>query len=410
VISGRDIVILSGVEWHELWQGPHELASRLAANGNRVLYVENIGVRAPRWGDRARVLTRLRSWSRGLRQGGMRTVAGGLWVSAPLMLPPFGSRLTRMLNRRVLVPAVARRARRLGLRDPIVWTYLPTDTALDLIACLRSPSSPVVYSCVSDFAERVTRCAALERSERTLLRECDVVFALPALYERCARHSARVLLDEPAVSTELFDPQASPARPPALADVRGPVVGYVGGLQRNLDLALLEALARERPDWTWVFAGPAYLPVERLARMANVRLIGALAHDELPAAIAAFDVCISPLLLDAYTASMVPTKFGEYLAMGKPIVATPIPYALELERAAGGIVRTAGPCAREFADAIERALALAADDLTAQRCRLFAQARAWSQRMEQVSDALAEADRRQLAGERSQAARVGPLR
>lgn len=64
---------------------------------------------------------------------------------APLLMPPFGSRGQRSLNRRVLIPAVVRSARRLGMRDPIVWTSLLTDSALDLIDALRSPASRVVY-------------------------------------------------------------------------------------------------------------------------------------------------------------------------------------------------------------------------------------------------------------------------
>ncbi len=409
MLGGRDIVILSGIEWDELWQGPQELASRLAANGNRVLYVENIGVRAPRWQDRRRVAGRLRSWSAGARGGGVRRVAERLWVCAPLLAPPFGPRATRQLNRRVLVPAIARGARRLGLRDPILWSYLPTDAARQLIAALRSPRGVVVYSCVADFAERAADRRALERSEQALLRDSDVVFALPGLVERCARYSDRVLVDEPAVSTELFDPDAVPALPAPLRDLGGEVVvGYVGGLQRNLDLVLLERLARERPAWTWVFVGPAYVPVAALRRLPNVRIVGALEHDLLPAAIAAFDVCISPLAMTAYTRSMVPTKFGEYLAMGKPVVSTPIPYAVGLARASGGLVLTAGPGPADVLAALERAVRLTHEAGTAQRCRALAEQRSWARRIEQLSAAVqAAVERTQPADERGQPAPVG---
>ena len=76
-------------------------------------------------------------------------------------------------------------------------------------------------------------------------------------------------------------------------------------MQRNLDLLLLKALAHERPDWTWVFVGPSYCPFGALAALPNVRIAGALVHDLLPAVIAACDVCISPLLLNAYASLRV---------------------------------------------------------------------------------------------------------
>lgn len=218
---------------------------------------------------------------------------------------------------------------------------------------MRTPQS-VVYSCVADFAQRAPDRDAVERSEIALLADCDLVFALPAFVERCRRHSDRVVVDEPAVNMELFDPAADAPRPPSLAGLTSPVIGYVGGIKRNLDLRLLERLACERPDWTWVLVGPAYRPVDARAGLANVRLVGPLGHDELPGAIAPFDVCISPLLIDTYTESMVPTKFGEYLGMGKPIVSMPIPYAVALEHVGAGVVSTTRACRNALVGAADR--------------------------------------------------------
>ena len=387
MLGDRDIVFLSSLEWDQLWQGHQELASRLAAAGNRILYVENIGVRAPGWHDRSRVVSRVQRWSHGVVRGGPREVADGLWVTAPLLLPPFG-RARRVVNRRVLVPAVARTASRLGMRDPILWTYLPTDSALDLIGRLRSPRSPVVYSCLAEFSQLVSDAGALAHCERALMATCDLVFALPGLVAYCEQHSRRVMPWTPAVSTELFDPAKAPAPPAALAGARRPVVGYVGGLHRHVDLDLLDALAVERPDWTWAFVGPLQVPVGRLRERPNVRLLGAVAHTELPGAVAAFDVGIVPYDVNAYTDSVMPTKIGEYLAMGKPVVSTPIPGAVALERSTAGLVVTAPACPDEFIAALEGAMALAAGDQVGDRCRALAETWAWSRRLDEMSAAL----------------------
>ena len=58
MLSGRDIVIISSIEWRANWQGHQEIARRLAEAGNRVFYVENMGVRAPRLADAGRVVAR----------------------------------------------------------------------------------------------------------------------------------------------------------------------------------------------------------------------------------------------------------------------------------------------------------------------------------------------------------------
>lgn len=135
--------------------------------------------------------------------------------------------------------------------------------------------------------------------------------------------------------------------------------------------------------------------------------LGALPHDELPGAIAAFDVCIAPLVNSSYTASMVPTKIGEYLAMGKPVVSTSIPHALELERACEGTVITADPRPAEYLAALERALVLARDERTVARCRALAAGGAWPQRIEEMSAALSASSRWERgADDRDQTAQV----
>ena len=387
MLGDRNIVFLSSVEWDRLWQGHHELASRLAAEGNRVLYVENIGVRAPRWEDRSRVADRLARWATTVFTGGARQVADRLWVSSPLLMPPF-TRSSRSVNRHLMIEALARTCRSLAMSDPILWTYLPTDTARDVIGRLRSPRSLVVYSCLAEFAELVTDRDALAHAEEALLAQCDLVFALPDLVERCARHSERVVPWSPGVNTERFDPWADPSPPAELLHMRRPVIGYVGGLHRHLDVGLLADLIEARPDWTWVFVGPVQSAVDPIARRPNVRLLGELPHAGLPGAVAAFDVGIVPYRLSAYTTSVIPTKVGEYLAMGKPVVSTPIPAAVRLEEASGGAVLVAPPEPAKFLPALDEAVRLGQDAGTAERCRSLAMSWAWSRRIEEMSSAV----------------------
>lgn len=391
MVERRDIVILSSLDWAELWQVHHELASRLAARGHRVLYVENTGVRAPGWRDRGRILKRMHRWARAILDGGARKVADNLWVVSPLLMPPFGGRWARSINRRVLLPHLTRRAQALGFVDPVVWTYLPTDTARELIARLRGPASTVVYSCLADFAALAPHSEATAASERLLLADCDVVFALPGLVEHCRRHHDQVHTFEPGVSLELFQPsEAPPANRPTRGS-RPPVVGYVGGLQRHVDLALLVAAARSRPEWTWVFAGPVYVQAEELSGLPNVRLMGHLAHRALPAVVATFDVGIVPYRLSDYTASVVPTKINEYLAMGKPVVSTGLPWVLELEARSGGAVTTAPAEATAFLSAVGEAHLRSGDPGFGARCRQLAAHHDWSIKVEQMLEQVAAA-------------------
>jgi glycosyltransferase involved in cell wall biosynthesis len=396
VISGRDIVVLSSLDWDYLWQAPHELASRLALAGNRVLYVENLGIRPPRLGDARRVASRLGGAARSLSSGGTREVAPGLHVFSPLVLPPFGSPSRRAVNRFLFLPVVRHAARRLGVRDPILWTYLPTDAVLDLIDVLRTPRSAVVYMCLADFEELTPRRDRLGVAERALLESSDIVFARgAALTAHCARWSNRVQEIELGVTLEEFSMAAEDDREPqrderpgscsttSLADLPRPIVGYVGALHRHLDLSLVVELAAARPEWSWVYVGPEQVPVGELDAHPNVHLIGHVPHGRLPACIRSLDVCVVPYRLGAATETVLPAKLLEYLAMGKPVVSTPLPEVRRFN-AQRQVIAIAPSEPRVFVAAIEEALASDSEELRVARRRAVAPLD-WGAQVERMS-------------------------
>ena len=67
MLTGRDIICISSIDWDFIWQGHQQIMATLAANGNRVLFIENTGVRSPSVGDLGRIRSRLRNWWRGTK-------------------------------------------------------------------------------------------------------------------------------------------------------------------------------------------------------------------------------------------------------------------------------------------------------------------------------------------------------
>ena len=61
----QDILCISSIDWDFIWQGHQEIMSTLAAQGHRVLFVENTGVRPPKIRDLPRLRRRLQNWSKG---------------------------------------------------------------------------------------------------------------------------------------------------------------------------------------------------------------------------------------------------------------------------------------------------------------------------------------------------------
>jgi glycosyltransferase involved in cell wall biosynthesis len=401
MLSGCDIVLISSIEWDFNWQGHQELATRLARAGNRVLYVENMGVRSPGLRDARRVAQRLSHWAGSLLDGGVRQVSPNLHVCSPLILPPFGSGARRHLNRRLLLPLIRRAARSLGLEPEIIWTFLPTDTAAALVRMLSGPRSVVVYYCIADFAELTPRPQDILESERSIIDMSDVIFAQGArLAERCSRGGKKVEVCPFGVNFDLFtrsdgsrdvtsmsDPDARVKRSSAaelMSALPRPVIGYVGGIHKAFDVQMIASMARAKPDWSWVLVGPQQTPAREMRRMPNVYLTGPKPHEELPDYISRFDVGIVPYVMNGYTETVIPTKINEYLAMGKPVVSTNLPEVASFNDGHRMII-TCPNRPEEFIASIERAL-LSVGGADSTRRRAVAAANDWGRRFERMCE------------------------
>jgi glycosyltransferase involved in cell wall biosynthesis len=401
MITGRDFIFISSIEWGFLWQGHQEIASRLAAAGNRVFYIENMGVRAPGLGDAGRIAGRLQNWATTRRSKGVRQVAPNIHVCSPLVCPPFGSKFRTALNRRFFLPTLKQTARKLGFRDPIIWNYLPTDTSADLIRLFRSPESLVIYHSVADFTQLTPQVDLLRVSERDVLSLSDVVFAsCSQLANAAAQVNDHVYLMTHGVDLAAFpyaDPLAEKAAPPAeLATLPRPLLGYVGGIHRHLDLDLIRQIALQRPDWTWVLVGSVQVSIDQLKGLDNVKIISAKPHNELVEYIRHFDVCTVPYANTKATATVVPTKTNEYLAVGRPVVATDLPPIQEFNEE-HKVLNVAVAEPESFIAAIRAALLSKDDPAAARRRRELAEKADWELQLQRISDVIEE-----RLGERSQ--------
>ena len=354
MMRSPDVVCLSSIDWDFIWQGHQEIMSTLAANGHRVLFVENTGVRAPGVRDLPRLRQRVRNWWRGTK--GFREERPNLFVYSPLILPLPYFRLARSINRFLLTRALRRWMRATGFYRPIVWTFLPTPLALDLIHDLDPELT--IYYCIDDLSASSPGAWRLVPSEQQLFKEADLVFVTSEkLRERAARVSDRVHLFPFGVSFDRFDRvrQAAEPLPDDLLDVKRPVIGYVGGLHQWVDQDLIVSVASRMPRATFALVGPAQTDVSALERCPNVRLLGQRPHPDVPRYVKGFDVGIVPYRLTEYTANVYPTKLNEYLVMGIPVVATDLPEIRRFNAEHHDIVEVAGD-PQGFCAAIDRAL------------------------------------------------------
>ena len=104
------------------------------------------------------------------------------------------------------------------------------------------------------------------------------------------------------------------------------VAAHVGNMSLTYDLNLILNVAAELPEITFVFAGGGsqqdYLS-ERIAtlKLANVRMLGLLPYEEMPAFWAVTDICLIALGDHSVAGGTMPAKLFEAMATGTPIVA-----------------------------------------------------------------------------------------
>ncbi|MGH7592958.1 MAG: glycosyltransferase [Gemmatimonadales bacterium] len=307
---------------------------RLLAERTSVLWVEASGMRRP-------TTTSGADWSRigkKLRRvmGGIRTGAPGLSVLSPPALPLPSSPLARALNARLYQRSV-RRALTALRHDarPLLWIYTPTVARyLD-----RLPARGLVYHCVDRwwaFKEYDTdemRCC-----HEILCRRADHVFVSSRELEQDALEwTNRVSYLPHGVEWESFHRAVTEPlqRPADLPERARPIVGFVGMLDEWIDQDLVRQVALAHPQADVVMIGAARVPIDTLAGIPNLHLLGRRPFRELPAYLAQCQVALIPFELSELTRAVNPIKLREYLSAGVPVVTTALPELIPFRGHAG---------------------------------------------------------------------------
>ena len=381
-LVGRDIVCVGFSDWNNtILTNEQHLLGRMAKDNN-ILFVESLGLRRPQVAGRD-----LKRMARRLRRGVQPPRAvDALHVLSPLVLPLHDVAAARRFNAYVLPLLVRRAARRLQMRDPILWSFV--GQAEPLIDALK-PSKVLFYNDDDHGAKKGIDAASFYAAEKAFALRADAILcSAPEITARMRElnanvHDAPNVADTALFATALRDG----AIDPALAALPGPRIVFVGAIQAHtVDVGLVADLARARPDWSLAFVGPVGTgdpgtDVSAMTALPNVHLLGPRGYHELPTVLRGADAAMLPYLTEGAMRSVFPMKTYEYLAAGRPVVTTPLP-ALEgladVTRASDG----AG-----FAVALEQAMAA---DTPAERQRRSDAVRSHSfeSRIEQIGEVL----------------------
>jgi glycosyltransferase involved in cell wall biosynthesis len=113
-----------------------------------------------------------------------------------------------------------------------------------------------------------------------------------------------------------------------------PITGYCGAVSSmRLDEDILLHIADSLPEMSLVLVGPVDSRFDKslLRKKPNIYFLGTKKPEQTASYIHHFTVCINPQLVNQLTIGNYPRKIDEYLASGKPVVATATP-AMEMFR------------------------------------------------------------------------------
>lgn len=241
------------------------------------------------------------------------------WLPSQFLFDLFNKR-----NNQKLAKSIGKAIQTLGFKDVILFNdndmfrcfYLPD---------LLKPTISIYYS--RDFMLAVDYWKKHgTQLEPLLIAKSDIAVANSTyLANYCKQYNANSFYVGQGCDLGLFAQPEATIIPEDIMPITKPIIGYVGALQSlRLDMAIIQHLAKEQPNWQIVLVGPEddAFKASNLHQIPNVHFLGSKPPTALPAYINAFDVCINPQIVNAVTIGNYPRKIDEYLAAGKPTVAT----------------------------------------------------------------------------------------
>lgn len=302
------ILYFAPIDWEYIRQRPQHLAQRLS-DTFEFIYIQPLGLRNLRISDFKRAIKRFF----GLFKN--KEPEGSLKVRNLVFIPVINNYIQR-INVRLL----RKQLRSLADKETIVWVTTPSKLIPDILTGLKCKA--LVYEMLDDYAgihDPLKKDIA--RTETLLVNKADLIITTSsALFEKAKsinKNKERVCLSN-GVDYDFFD-KSRFSKPAELAGM-DKIIGYVGSMDKWIDIGTIVFLADNMKEANFVFVGP--LKIRNLPARKNIHYLGRRNYDMIPHYCNCFDVCLIPFIPGEFADMINPVKLYEYFALGKPVVAS----------------------------------------------------------------------------------------
>jgi glycosyltransferase involved in cell wall biosynthesis len=378
-------IVVAGTSWDGVWQSERHLAMQLADRGP-VLWVDpQISRLSPLRDGSAR---------QALDEERLRPVAPNLLRLTPVTVPGVSRPVLRDLATRGARRALRRAVGAIGL--PVRTTLVASlNNMLDAVPCDVS-----VFYGTDDYvagAELMgTDPAWLQRCTERQLDRADIVIATS---EVLADRWSELRSDIHVIPNGCdFERLAATDLAPIPDDVHlpRPIAGFVGHMSERIDLEMLDAVADTGDSLLLVGPRQPTFEISRLDALIarpNVQWVGAKRFAELPSYLRVIDAGLTPYSQSDFNRASFPLKTLDYLAAGRPVVASDLPAHRWLDADHVHIARSAA----EFGPLTRGLLADRRSADVVRECRRVAAENSWEVRAAEIA-ALLDPGARVMAG------------
>lgn len=226
----------------------------------------------------------------------------------------------------------------------------------------------------------------------TMIDQVDLVIASSQKqFEKIqGRRRRHVVLIENGVDFEAYQSLGDSTPPAELQDLPRPLVGYIGRINRKVDLEVLQQVALKRPQWSVLLMGPKTgwdseneRQFQEFLKLPNAHYLPGVPPQDLPRYMKAIDVGLMNYRLEGtWVSYSFPLKQWEYMAAGKPVVSIKLSSLQQFDPLIKFVEGDS-----QWVAKIEEALATNSPELTQKRIQA-AQANSWENKSQMFLEAV----------------------
>lgn len=337
MLKDSDLIIFSLSRWDAPYSSPSFSLAKEFAKNNRVFYIDHPfslkdflrNYNKPAVQSRKDALL----WGKNVYTKSEKFPEGLTMVSPRITLPinflPEGALYNYLsrVNDKIVFDVIRQVIRDFNVKKFIFFNAFDPYFCRDFPADIRPVKK--VYQSMDDLTQVPYTAKHGTRLEADIIRKFDITLTTSRELRRLKlKHSDHVYLHPNAADFSSFSRALSEKfpRPEELKRAEGKkIIGYTGNIESRIDYQLLKAIIEYHPDKFIAMIGPVTTPEHKtigLTEYPNVIMTGSKKIDQLPAYLQYFDCALIPFKKNTLTRSIYPLKINEYLAAGRPVVAT----------------------------------------------------------------------------------------